>query len=184
MKLISSLRQGYWYFIASSTDLLDVPPRYTVTTHTPNQPLLHSKKENWAMQICGSQVEEKPILLHCLCKVSVYMLVSGVTLFMRLPISRSIFNSQSLIQLCLKSVATSHHRDYISLSFRGEAKHSSSIKLAPSPHSKDWRAWGKGIMGRVICSCSPLLARKIMVFVTRKLKQNETQNGSHWLLFY
>lgn len=34
----------------------------------------------------------------------------------------------------------------------------------------------------VICSCSPLLARKIMVFVTRKLKRNEIQDGSPCVL--
>ena len=76
---------------------------------------------------------EKPESLYTLREVLAYMPVSGVALFTGLPIPSSSFNSQSKIQLTLKSVALSHQRDYISPSFRGEVKHSSSIKLALSP---------------------------------------------------
>ena len=134
MKLISSLSQGYWYFIASSTGFSDAPLRHNMTTHAPNQPLLWPKKGNWAMQAGGSQVEEKPELLYTSCKVPACMAsVLHASLFSLGSWSQAIFLIPRVKSSWVWNLLQQVTRGTISLSLRGEAKHSSSIKLALRP---------------------------------------------------
>lgn len=124
--------------------------------------LMVYKSELSSPSLWRSRGREARTFLHTLCKVPAHMPVPGVALFTRLLISSRTYNSE--LNPAEFEIRCNKSAEGLCISL-SEGKPSTAVQLNQHKglYSRGWRAWGKSIKGGVICSRSPLLARKLSV---------------------